>query len=78
MGEVYKSFAQINLARGEDNGGAVAESAFNRELLFKAWHGLRQKKKKEEKLRLKWISCFLSDYYYPSLPLHLSVPLSSC
>lgn len=53
--------------------GAVAESAFNRELLFKARHGLRQKKKK--KLRLKWISCFLSDYYYPSLPLHLPVPI---
>lgn len=53
MGEVYKSFAQINLARGEDNGGAVAESAFNRELLFKAWHGLRQKKKKERKTTLK-------------------------
>lgn len=48
---LYKSFAQINLARGEDNrrrGPAVAERAFNRELLFKARHGLRQRKRKKK------------------------------
>lgn len=73
VGEVVQKFCanKSRKRRGQcrrGRGPAVAESAFNRELLFKARHGLRQRKRKK-KLRLKWISCFLSDYYHPSLPL---------
>lgn len=42
-------------------GHAAAESAFKRELLFSR-DALRQKR------CLKWISCFLSDYYPYHLP----------
>lgn len=55
--------------------GAVAESAFNRELLFKARHGLRQKKKKKTTLKVDQlfsIGLLLSFLAAtPSCPYHL-------
>lgn len=53
MGEVVQKFCanKSRKRRGQcrrGRGPAVAESAFNRELLFKARHGLRQRKRKKK------------------------------
>lgn len=74
---LYKSFAQINLARGEDNGGEGGGGPPLLKARLTVNYCLKRatvwdKEKERKKLRLKWISCFLSDYYHPSLPLQRS------